>query len=55
MERTSPWCSSRQNRATKSFQFEHAARLNFEDIISSNAAAPYRSERNEGRLKSRRL
>ncbi len=28
--------------------FEHAAKLNFEGIISKNAQAPYRSDRNEG-------
>ncbi len=26
---------------------EHAAKLNFEGIISKNAQAPYRSDRNE--------
>jgi bifunctional non-homologous end joining protein LigD len=31
--------------------FEHAAKLNFEGIISKNAEAPYRSDRNEGWLK----
>jgi bifunctional non-homologous end joining protein LigD len=31
--------------------FEHAAKLNFEGIISKNARAPYRSDRNEGWLK----
>src|SRR5882757_10555808 len=31
--------------------FEHAAKLNFEGIISKNAQAPYRSDRNEGWLK----
>jgi bifunctional non-homologous end joining protein LigD len=28
--------------------FEHAAKLNFEGIVSKNARAPYRSDRNEG-------
>jgi bifunctional non-homologous end joining protein LigD len=31
--------------------FEHAAKLNFEDIVSKSAQAPYRSDRNEGWLK----
>jgi bifunctional non-homologous end joining protein LigD len=31
--------------------FEHAAKLSWEGIISRNADAPYRSDRNEGRLK----
>ena len=31
--------------------FDHAARLNWEDIISKRADAPYRSERNEAWLK----
>ena len=31
--------------------FEHAAKLNFEGIVSKNAQAPYRSERNESWLK----
>jgi bifunctional non-homologous end joining protein LigD len=31
--------------------FEHAAKLNFEGIVSKNAQAPYRSDRNEGWLK----
>ena len=31
--------------------FEHAAKLNWEGIISRNARAPYRSERNENWLK----
>jgi bifunctional non-homologous end joining protein LigD len=31
--------------------FEHAAKLNFEGIISKNAQAPYRSDRNEDWLK----
>ncbi len=31
--------------------FEHAAKLNFEGIVSKNARAPYRSDRNEGWLK----
>jgi bifunctional non-homologous end joining protein LigD len=31
--------------------FEHAAKLNFEGIVSKNALAPYRSDRNEGWLK----
>jgi bifunctional non-homologous end joining protein LigD len=31
--------------------FEHAAKLNWEGIISKNATTPYRSERNEGWLK----
>jgi bifunctional non-homologous end joining protein LigD len=31
--------------------FEHAAKLNWEGIISKNADAPYRSDRNEGWLK----
>ena len=31
--------------------FEDAAKLNFEGIISKNAQAPYRSDRNEGWLK----
>lgn len=31
--------------------FEHAAKLNFEGIISKNSQAPYRSDRNEGWLK----
>lgn len=31
--------------------FEHAAKLNWEGIISKNATAPYRSDRNEGWLK----
>jgi bifunctional non-homologous end joining protein LigD len=31
--------------------FEHAAKLNWEGIISKNANAPYRSDRNEGWLK----
>jgi bifunctional non-homologous end joining protein LigD len=31
--------------------FEHAAKLNFEGIVSENAQAPYRSDRNEGWLK----
>ncbi len=31
--------------------FEHAAKLNWEGIISKNASAPYRSDRNEGWLK----
>jgi bifunctional non-homologous end joining protein LigD len=31
--------------------FEHAAKLNFDGIISKNAQAPYRSDRNEGWLK----
>jgi bifunctional non-homologous end joining protein LigD len=31
--------------------FEHAAKLNFEGIVSKNAQAPYRSVRNEGWLK----
>src|ERR1700692_3488543 len=31
--------------------FEHAAKLNFEGIVSKHAQAPYRSDRNEGRLK----
>src|ERR1700735_5521541 len=31
--------------------FEHAARLNFEGIVSKNAQAPYRSDRNEAWLK----
>ena len=31
--------------------FKHAAKLNWEGIVSKNAAAPYRSDRNEGWLK----
>jgi bifunctional non-homologous end joining protein LigD len=31
--------------------FEHAAKLNFEGIVSKNAQAPYRSERSEAWLK----
>jgi bifunctional non-homologous end joining protein LigD len=31
--------------------FEHAAKLNFEGIVSKNAQAPYRSDRNEAWLK----
>lgn len=31
--------------------FEHAAKLNWEGIVSKNADAPYRSDRNEGWLK----
>jgi bifunctional non-homologous end joining protein LigD len=31
--------------------FEHAAKLNWEGIVSKNAAAPYRSDRNEAWLK----
>jgi bifunctional non-homologous end joining protein LigD len=31
--------------------FEHAAKLNFEGIVSKNAKAPYRSDRDEGWLK----
>ena len=31
--------------------FDHAAKLNFEGIVSKNAQAPYRSDRNEGWLK----
>ena len=31
--------------------FEHATKLNFEGIVSKNAHAPYRSDRNEGWLK----
>jgi bifunctional non-homologous end joining protein LigD len=31
--------------------FEHAAKLNFEGIVSKNTEAPYRSDRNEGWLK----
>jgi bifunctional non-homologous end joining protein LigD len=31
--------------------FEHAAKLNFEGIVSKSAQAPYRSDRNEGWLK----
>jgi bifunctional non-homologous end joining protein LigD len=31
--------------------FEHAAKLNFEGIVSKNAQAPYRSDPNEGWLK----
>jgi bifunctional non-homologous end joining protein LigD len=31
--------------------FEHAAKLNFEGIVSKNAQAPYRSDRNEGWMK----
>jgi bifunctional non-homologous end joining protein LigD len=31
--------------------FEHAAKLSFEGIVSKNARAPYRSDRNEGWLK----
>jgi bifunctional non-homologous end joining protein LigD len=31
--------------------FEHAAKLYFEGIVSKNAQAPYRSDRNEGWLK----
>jgi bifunctional non-homologous end joining protein LigD len=31
--------------------FEHAAKLNFEGIVSKHAQAPYRSDRNEGWLK----
>jgi bifunctional non-homologous end joining protein LigD len=31
--------------------FEHATKLNFEGILSKNAQAPYRSDRNEGWLK----
>jgi bifunctional non-homologous end joining protein LigD len=31
--------------------FEHAAKLNWEGIVSKNADAPYRSDRNETRLK----
>jgi bifunctional non-homologous end joining protein LigD len=31
--------------------FEHAAKMNFEGIVSKNALAPYRSDRNEGWLK----
>jgi bifunctional non-homologous end joining protein LigD len=31
--------------------FAHAAKLNFEGIISKNAQAPYHSDRNEGWLK----
>jgi bifunctional non-homologous end joining protein LigD len=31
--------------------FRHAANLNWEGIVSKNAAAPYRSDRNEGWLK----
>ena len=31
--------------------FEHAAKLNWEGIISKRADAPYRSERNENWLK----
>jgi bifunctional non-homologous end joining protein LigD len=31
--------------------FKHAAKLNFEGIISKNAQAPYRSERSEAWLK----
>jgi bifunctional non-homologous end joining protein LigD len=33
--------------------FEHAAKLNFEGIVSKNAQAPYRSDRNEGWMKIR--
>src|SRR3984885_7983080 len=31
--------------------FEHATKLNFEGIVSKNAQAPYRSDRNEAWLK----
>lgn len=31
--------------------FEHAARLNFEGIVSKRVEAPYRSDRNDGWLK----
>src|SRR5690242_13921818 len=31
--------------------FAHAAKLNWEDIVSKNPDAPHRSERNEGWLK----
>ena len=31
--------------------FEHAAKLNFEGVVSKHAQAPYRSDRNEGWLK----
>ena len=31
--------------------FEHAAKLNWEGIVSKNADAPYRSDRNEGWIK----
>jgi ATP-dependent DNA ligase len=31
--------------------FEHAAKLNWEGIVSKNANAPYRSDRNESWLK----
>lgn len=34
--------------------FEHAAKLNWEGIISKRADAPYRSERNENWLKIKR-
>ena len=33
--------------------FEHAAKLNFEGIVSKNAQASYRSDRNEGWLKTK--
>jgi bifunctional non-homologous end joining protein LigD len=35
--------------------FEDAAKLNFEGIVSKNAQAPYRSDRNEGWLKIKRV
>lgn len=31
--------------------FKHATKLNFEGIVSKNARAPYRSDRNEGWVK----
>jgi len=34
--------------------FEHAAKLNWEGIVSKRADAPYRSDRNEGGSRSRR-
>jgi bifunctional non-homologous end joining protein LigD len=35
--------------------FAHACKLNYEGIISKNAEAPYRSERNEGWIKIKRV
>jgi ATP-dependent DNA ligase len=51
MERASLWCSNRQSPAARPIPFEHAAKLSFEGTLSKNAATPYRSNRNEGRLK----
>jgi hypothetical protein len=42
---------ARDNASDGQEMFEHAAKLNFEGIVSKNATAPYRSGQNEGWLK----